>query len=211
MRPLAELINKAEPGWPMVQEWIAAAKNKVEVLPPIDDQTREAALVAVQVTTRSPMGAVVYETGGILVDHGWIRILGSGSPRLPRSLPAWNEGRSEAFLLIADDLLGGFFALDGGGLGLTPGKVAYFAPDSLEWEDLGFGYTDFLNWCFSGDLEKFYGSDRWPGWKEELERVAGDQAFSIIPPLWAKGPEIAKRSRKPIPITEIYSLSVGKS
>lgn len=211
MRPLAELINTTDPGWPMVQQWIATAKNKVEVLPPIDDRTREAALLAVQVTTRSPMGALVYESGGLLVDDGWLRILGSGSPKLPRSLPSWNEGRSEAFWLIADDVLGGFFALDGGGLGLTPGKVAYFAPDSLEWENLNVGYSDFLNWCFNGDLEDFYKGSRWPGWKEELEKAAGDQAYSIIPPLWAQGPEIARRSRKAIVITEIYELSVGKN
>lgn len=42
----------------------------------------ETALLATQVTTRSPMGAVVYHTGGILVDHGWIRILGAGECKL---------------------------------------------------------------------------------------------------------------------------------
>ena len=37
------------------------------------------------------MGAVIFETGGILIDEGWLRILGSGHPRLPRSLPDWNK------------------------------------------------------------------------------------------------------------------------
>jgi len=27
MRPVEELINTKDPGWPLVQEWIAAAKN----------------------------------------------------------------------------------------------------------------------------------------------------------------------------------------
>ncbi len=31
MRPIEELINAKDPGWPIVEEWIAAAKNKVEV------------------------------------------------------------------------------------------------------------------------------------------------------------------------------------
>ena len=69
MRPLRELINTEEPAWPDVQQWIANAKNQVEVLP-VNSADRESALLALQVTTRSPMGAIVYETGGLLIDHG---------------------------------------------------------------------------------------------------------------------------------------------
>src|SRR5579864_8923428 len=94
LKTLQELINTADPAWPLVQQWIAEAKNPVEVLPPISDAKREASLLATQVTTRSPMGAVIYETGGILVDGGWLRILGSGNARLPRSVADWNFGRS---------------------------------------------------------------------------------------------------------------------
>src|SRR5882724_4909241 len=125
LKTLQELINRDDPGWPLVQNWISEAANPVEILPPPDDTKREQSLVASQVTTRSSMGAIIYESGGILVDHGWLRILGSGHPRLPRSLPDWNFGRSYViageqprFLLIADDVVGGFFAIDGGGLGL---------------------------------------------------------------------------------------------
>ena len=123
MKPLADLINRTEPAWPMLQQWIAEATNRVEVLPPIDDATRNEALYQTQVTTRSPMGAVIYETGGLLIDGGWLRILGSGHPRLPRSLPACNRSRTyrndgvpPPFLLVGDDVVGGFFAIDGGGL-----------------------------------------------------------------------------------------------
>ena len=35
-----------------------------------------------QMPTSSPMGAVIYETGGILIHYGWLRILGSGSFKL---------------------------------------------------------------------------------------------------------------------------------
>ena len=94
---------------------------------------RAEALVAVQVTTRSPIGAIIYETGGLLIDHGWLRVLGSGHPRLPRSLPGWNKGRTRmdrpdlpAYCLIADDVLGGFFALNGGDLPGEPRHVRYF-------------------------------------------------------------------------------------
>lgn len=216
MKTLQELINREDPAWPLVQQWVAEATNPVEVLPPPDDTFREKALVDSQVTTRSPMGAIIYESGGILVDHGWLRFLGSGHPRLPRSLPDWNLGRSfsapgqqPAFLLIADDVIGGFFAIDGGGLGLERGKVCYFAPDTLVWENTGKGYSDFLAWSLRGDLEKYYQSLRWTNWKEDLHSIRGDQGFSIYPFLNTNEPVIDKRNRERISIQELYDLHVG--
>lgn len=112
MRKIDELINKADPDWPFVKEWIDSAKNKVEILQ-VDKIKAKEALFRIQVTTRSPMGAVVYMTGGLLIDNGWIRILGSGSEKLNRSLPDWNKGKAfkdfgqeTPFLLIADDAIG---------------------------------------------------------------------------------------------------------
>jgi hypothetical protein len=125
MRTLEELIVSEDAAWPVVCGWVEKATNPVEVLP-VDPKRRGEALLKVQVTTRSPMGAIVYETGGILVDDGWVRILGSGHPRLPRTLPDWNRGRTwidEAApppcLLVADDVIGGLFAVNGG---VFPGK-----------------------------------------------------------------------------------------
>jgi uncharacterized protein DUF2625 len=215
MKELYELIDREDPGWPLVQQWIKEARNRVEVLPPPDDATRERALVATQVTTRSPMGAIIYESGGILVDHGWLRILGSGHPRLPRSVANWNFGRSFSvagarpeFVLVADDVVGGFFAIDGGGLGFEQGKVCYFAPDALEWENTEKGYSDFLIWCFQGDLGMYYENARWPNWQHEVQEVAGDQALGFLPPLSEAGPLASERRRQPMPVAEIYSLHV---
>ena len=217
LKQLHELINRDDPGWPLVQGWVAEAKNHVEVLPPPDEATREKALINAQVTTRSPMGAIIYETGGILVDHGWIRILGSGHPKLPRRLPDWNFGRSfiksgekPTFLLCADDVIGGFFAIDGGGLKIEHGKVCYFAPDSFHWENTNLGYSDFLCWCFQGDIAKFYETERWSGWETEMSSIRGDQVFSIFPPLWEAGGSIDNRDRKPISVAEAYALQIGK-
>lgn len=218
MKPLHELINRDDPGWPLVQQWIGEATNPVEVLPPPDDDARERALLDLQVTTRSPMGAIVYETGGILIDDGWLRILGSGHPRLPRSLAAWNlkcsrsvAGQSPPYLLIADDVVGGFFAIDGGGLGRERGKVCYFAPDTLAWESMQLGYSEFLLWCFCGDLAQYYEDVRWPGWRDEIRAVGGHQALSIHPFLSCDGPPIGERSRRPVDISEIYEVNRNDS
>ncbi|MES1222710.1 MAG: DUF2625 domain-containing protein [Bacteroidota bacterium] len=215
MRPIEDLINSKEPGWPLVQEWISEAKNKVEVLP-CDTVKSKEALFKTQVTTSSPMGAIIYSTGGILIDNGWIRILGSGSVRLPRSLPDWNNGKSSAvpeqkppFYLVADDAIGGFFAINGGGLGEDPGKMYYLSPDNLEWEPMGKTYTEFLLFCFSGDLEKYYSGYRWKGWRREVASISGDQTFNFFPPLFTKeGKDLSKSSRKPVPVEEQYSYTL---
>ena len=216
MRELSELLNTVEPAWPQVQDWMREARNPVEVLPATDPD-RADALVATQVTTRSPMGAIIYETGGILIDGGWLRLLGSGHPRLPRSLPEWNVGRTSKepgdpryFLLVADDAVGGFFAINGGGLGPEIGNVFYHAPDTLEWEDLNRGYTDFVYWCFTGDLNMFYDGMRWPDWQIDLAGLAGDRAYSVYPFLFAAGPGIQERSRRAVPIAELYGLYVAE-
>jgi hypothetical protein len=214
-RALHELLQTDEPAWPLVQSWLGEATNPVEVLPPSDPERGEA-LLATQVTVRSPMGAVIYETGGLLVDHGWLRLLGSGHPRLPRSLPAWNLGRSwkdtdapPPFLLVADDVVGGFFAVNGGALGEEKGNVYYIAADGLAWETLGAGYSVFLRWCLSGDLGQFYRDHRWTGWEEDVKGLGGDQGFALYPFPCTAGPPLAERFRGVVPLDELYRLYVA--
>lgn len=213
MRPVEELINTKEPGWILVKEWIDSATNKIEILPCDKEKARDA-LYKTQVTTRSPMGSLIYSTGGLLIDNGWIRILGSGSTRLNRSLPDWNKGKTFAefgqhspFLLIADDAVGGFFALNGGGLGNDLGSVYYLAPDNLKWQDLEMTYTDFLWFCFTGDLNEFYTGLRWTNWTQEVNKLDGNKAYSFYPFLWSpEGKDINKDSRRPVPVEEVFTL-----
>jgi hypothetical protein len=105
-------------------------------------------------------------------------------------------------------VLGGFFAINGG-LGPDAGAVHYFAPEALEWESLGLGYTDFLGWLFGGDLEKFYEMFRWSGWRSETRELAGDRAYSFYPFLSSGGMPIEERSRMAVPIDELFRLHVG--
>nr|WP_315223744.1 DUF2625 domain-containing protein [uncultured Flavobacterium sp.] len=215
MKKADELINKIDPGWTFVEDWIKKAKNKVEILPADSSKAKEA-LYQTQVTTHSPMGAIVFMTGGLLIDDGWIRILGSGNAKCNRTLPDWNKGKSfkefgdlPSFLLIADDAIGGFYILNGGALGTDTGKIYYFSPDNLEYEPLDITYSEFLQFCFNNDLDKFYEGNRWKGWREEVSKLKGDEVFNFYPFLWSKeGNDIDKNSRKVIPISEQYSLNL---
>ncbi|MGV3585756.1 MAG: DUF2625 domain-containing protein [Adhaeribacter sp.] len=218
MRTLTELINKQEPGWDLVKGWIKEAENKVEILPR-EVQRAEKELVLSQVTTRSPMGAIVYETGGILIDNGWIRILGSGSEKLNRGLIEWNLNKSfsklgeqPSFLLIADDVIGGFFAINAGEFGKEGiGKVFYLSPDNLQWESLKIGYSDFLSFCFSGNINGFYEGLRWRNWQKDVKELYGNKGFHFYPYLFSEeGKDINKVIRKAVPIQELWNLYAEK-
>lgn len=206
-------MDAEEPGLPLVREWLDDASNEVEMLccdPALGDQT----LLDLQVTTRSPMGAIAHRTGGLLIDEGWVRVLGASCSALPRSITTWNGMRPgcvprlEGALLVGDDAVGGFFAISGGGIAVPPGNVGYYAPDTLRWEDTGGGYSRWLRWLFEGDLEAFYENARWPGWKEEIRALRGDQGLHIYPWLFAQGPGPGERSRKAVPLDELWALYV---
>ena len=162
------------------------------------------------------MGAIIYMTGGLLIDDGWIRVLGSGNTKLNRILPDWNKSKSfkdfgevPSFLLIADDAIGGFFLINGGALGKDLGKVYYFSPDNLKYESLNITYSDFLLFCFNNDLDKFYKGYRWSNWRDDVSKLDGNKVFSFFPFLWTKeGKDINKASRKEIPIDEQYNLNI---
>ncbi|PHN93602.1 hypothetical protein CSC80_11845 [Maribacter sp. 6B07] len=212
MKTINELINIDESGWALVTEWINDATNKIEVLPK-NKKEADNALYQTQVSTRSPMGAIIYETGGLLIDHGWIRILGSGNQKLNRTLPEWNKGKTfkeygdkPAIFLVADDVVGGFFAINGGALGDDLGNVYYFAPDALEWEPMEVGYSDFLCWTFTSDLSLFYSNTRWTGWKKQIAEINGNQCISYYPFLWTKHKNINDLTRKIVPISEIWTF-----
>jgi len=194
MKPLAELIEKQQPAWDVIKEWETSATNQVEILP--RDNTRaDSALYQCQLPTSTPMVAVVYNCGGILVNNGLVRILGSGCSRLNRSLPEWNKGKSftsfeetPSFLLVADDAIGGFFAVNTGGIDAHRdiNKIFYYGPNSLKWQSTGLTYSDFIVFCFSRSLEKFYEDFRWNGWEEDMKKIDRNEVVSCYPLLWTR-------------------------
>jgi hypothetical protein len=194
MRTYDELLSN-EPAWPELDAAIRAS-GRARVLPR-DAEAARSCLERLQVTTRSTLGALAHEMGGLLVEQGWLRLFG------------WKAELGiflAAFLIVGDDVIGGTFAINGGALGPEVGKVHYFAPDSLSWENTDLGHTDFVHWALSGDLATFYRNVRWPGWETEIQALEGDQALMLYPPPWTvEGKDIAKVSRRSAPVREIWS------
>jgi hypothetical protein len=209
----------------MLRDALLAGPAQAEILP-VEPAAGAGCLHRIQVTARSWLGALALHTGGVLIDYGWVRVLGGGHParglpsladanRLPAD-PA-DAGGPPAGLLVGFDVLGGQFALNGpdpGALGRpgAPGQMCYFAPDSMEWEamDVG-GHGAWLHWLVSGRLPRFYEGVRWTGWRDDMPGLALDQGMSTFPPLCTREAQddIDATSRKPVPISELFSLYGG--
>ena len=61
--------------WPLVKRWIDQAANEVTTVP-ADPVGGEQVLEALDSAGRSVLGALAIHTGGLMIDHGWLRVLG---------------------------------------------------------------------------------------------------------------------------------------
>jgi hypothetical protein len=182
---------------------VASSPYPVRVLP-VDAERAAACGAALGVSTRSWLGAVVAGAGGLLVDHGWIRVLGSGHDRLPDVV---TESDAEAGLLtVGYDVMGGRFAWLQPGPGAPP-TVHYFGPDDLGWVDLEQGYADWLNAILAGSATRFYETLRWPGWEADVAALGLDQGFSVWPPPFTvEGKDQSTVHRQAVPLAELVDF-----
>jgi hypothetical protein len=206
-RSLKELTDPDRSGWRLVEEWVASSARTIRVLK--REPARAASCLShLQITTRSPLRAVAFETAGIVIDDGWIRVLGSGSSELNGDLQNWND--RAGVLIVAHDAIGGVFALDGGALGAGDGAAHYFAPEALRWQPLGRGYGDLLRFLLEGDLNDFYGSLRWTGWQTVTKGLNPDDGLMHMPPLWTvEGKDPERVSRRPIAMKELFDAELA--
>ena len=180
--------------WPLVQRWIEQATNAVTVLPVDEDAGRET-LAALGITERSVLGALVVNTGGLSVDHGWLRVLGGPA------LLAWSDRVGDGFV-VGHDVVAGFYAVT-----RDEGEVRYLAPDSLDWEGTEMGHAAWVHWTLTGDLETYYENLRWPGWEAEIAPLAPDQGLTLYPPPFTReGRPVSNATRGVTPMAELWDV-----
>lgn len=203
-RTADELAKVPDPVWPEIRRAVNS-RDDARIIP-LPRERGMHVLEALQVTARSALGALALHTGGLVVDHGWFRIFGGGGEGLPdlasvNSLPASGPPPS---LLVAQDVLGGQFAIDGGGLGLNPGSLCYLGPDTLTWGDLGIGHGQFVFSAIEGHLSEAFADLRWPGWEDEVSALAPGQGIALYPPPFSEeGSDIGTVHRRPVPMEEL--------
>ncbi|MGH1144965.1 DUF2625 family protein [Bacillus pseudomycoides] len=169
-------------------------------------------LEVLQITSKSALGSIVYNTSGIIVDD-WIRILGSDSEK-NRGILSYNlvnkDGvatKIDKMLIVADDIVGGVFALNAGKFSIGVGDIWYFAPDTLEWESLDMKYSEFITWIAQGNMNEFYSTLRWNTWKEDSEIVKFDEAILIYSFLWSNELQLEKADKKIVPAKELLNIN----
>jgi hypothetical protein len=219
LKDIAELVDVPNPSWPVLTDDLAGSFTSCVVLPP--DQARcRATLLQLQVTARSPLGAITLNTGGILVHDGWLRVYG-GSGGGPHGLPSMAEingfpdeveqGWSpSAGLVVAHDVLGGVFALNGAaphqhGRPGGPGGVVYFSPMTLTWQDMELGHGQWLTWLLDGGAASHYYDVLWPTWRAEVADLGLRDGISVYPFLWSEQArqDMAGTTRKPAPLNQL--------
>lgn len=85
LRGLEDLLDPDDDSLPLVAAWPRESPHPVEIIQG-DPSAGRQALLALQVTTRSALGAVAFHCGGLRADHGWLRHLGSGDARVASSI-----------------------------------------------------------------------------------------------------------------------------
>jgi hypothetical protein len=215
--PLTKLVRQDDPAWPLVERAVAESRGRARILPTTRERG-EQALQAVQCDTRSFLGAVAYESGGLLVDHGWLRVLGAGGPEMGIGLASVNGlddlhglGRDAVGLVVAIDVLGGLFAINAGRLPGARDHVCYLAPDTLDWLDMGCRYSGFIEWATAGKVDEFYSSLRWPGWQREVAALPLDRGLHVVPPLFAEREPQAAVERRAVALDELWQFTVSMS
>ncbi len=170
------------------------------------------AIDVLRITSNSVLGSVVLNSSGIVVDN-WIRVFGHDC-KSNRGIITYNNIDSSGIatkikrmLIIADDVVGGIFALNAGKFNTGIGDVWYFAPDTLDWESLGLKYSEFLAWIAQGSIDDFYSTMRWNSWKDICKKIKFDEAISIYPFLWSNELQIESADKKIVPAKELFEIN----
>src|SRR5258707_10188808 len=121
IRSAEELAIVADPAWPYIERLVAEAVVPARILPPPEGGAGLRALFRLQLTAASTLGAMAVSCGAILIDHGWLKLLGAGQDALAGLAEANGLGEPgpdsapPGHLVVGYDVLGGTIARHGGG------------------------------------------------------------------------------------------------
>ena len=197
--------------WQEINNMLRSSNRKIDLNL---DESKDGikALDILKITSKSVLGSIILNTSGIVIDN-WIRIFGHNS-NINRGIIEYNviEENGVAtkvikMLIVADDVVGGIFALNAGRFSEGIGKVWYFAPDTLEWESLEMEYSEFIAWTTQGNIDEFYSTMRWSTWKEDCKNVKFNDAILIYPFLWSNEIQLEKADKKIVPSEELLKLN----
>lgn len=199
MKSLEQLIDSENDAILDIRTAISQAQHSAILLD--RNENSGTLLKALQLSTHSTLGALIYHTGGVLVANGWLRFLASGNEQLERDIVSWNQ-HSDGYLLVGDDAVGGFFAINGGALGTDVGCLYYLSPDETQWEDLEVGFSDFFSWSLTTNLEQFYADLGKSELQQQFKVIPSNQCIDFYPPLYSREGSVQTSSKQLVSVSE---------
>ena len=145
------------------------------------------------INENSVLGQVIINTGGIFIEN-YIRLFGSGDEENSYNIYKYNLELKKYFddniIIIGNDIFGGLFSLN-----KEKNNILYFAPDTLEWEDLDITYKEFIKFVTSEKIDEFYKSYKWSTFQEDIKKVKFNEGILIYPFLWSNECNIEKAKK----------------
>ena len=186
-------------------------KNRVEIIPP-DEPCAAINAEYYQADGSTAFGMLITQSGGVYAD-GVVRLLGSNRDPDLRDINMFNiKFGGGGYIIFGDDIFGGIFALN---IGLLPdciGNVIYFAPDTLEFEDLEIKPSGLFEFLRNGDIPSFYGQFSEEEYAElRAMNVEFNKVLHILPPPWSAEFKTEKHDVRAIDIYEHYRLNFAQS
>lgn len=147
--------------WNKIKEILYKSKHEVIIFEgTIENGQRECGKLSIP--NDSILASVVINCSGIYIDN-WIRILGQGNEKR-NGVSHYNTSVDDSCLygmfIVANDVVGGIYAINISRYEYEKNMIWYFAPDTLEWENLSMKYLNFITWAAQGNVSDFYASMR---------------------------------------------------
>lgn len=194
-----------------LSDLLSGGKNRVEILLP-DPPCAAINAEYFQADESSNFGLLINQSGGVITE-GIVRLLGSTRDTDFRDINMFNiKFGGKGYIILGDDIFGGIFALNSGLLPECKGNILYFAPNSLEWENLEIKLSGLFGFLAYGDIRGFYGQ-----FSDELftkcaaTNVKFNQVLSFYPPQWSREFREGNPDVRAIDVYEHYRLILTHS
>ena len=172
----------------------------------INNKVYDDTLNNLNIDKNSMLGQVITNTSGIFIDN-YIRLFGNGSKDVSYNIYEYNLEFKKYFddnmIIVADDVFGGLFSET-----KEKNNILYFAPDTLQWENLEIDYKDFIKYISSEKIDEFYKSYKWSTFQEDIKDIKFNQGILIYPFLWSNECDIEKAKKSIVPFSELVQTNM---
>ncbi len=187
--------------WLLMSKMIKESANKILLT---QNLFKNSSIIdELQIQEESTIGQLLLHVKSMTI-NGYLRILTKDIVDVNAKVKKIYPGNK---LVVATDIFGGIFAINNCDFDEEKDTIWYFAPDTLQWEDLNIDYTNFIKWALSDNLVKFYSSFLWKSSEDIIQQLNDGDAVLIYPFLWSNECDIETATKKIVPYIELVELN----